>query len=95
MEALRPNLVRLATYEEAAAAVAGIEAAEAAAAAAGEESDASDDSDADSAADGGAAALQHSKAGLRVMTSLHHRITRDIVRLHSRRALYHGCSLLK
>lgn len=69
VEALRPNLVRLATYEEAAAAVADIEAAEAAAAAAGEESDASDDSDAGSAADGGAAPLQHLWAGLKVTKS--------------------------
>ncbi|KAK9825703.1 hypothetical protein WJX81_008105 [Elliptochloris bilobata] len=53
VEALRPNLVRFARYEEAAAAVADIEAAEAAAAATGEESDASD-SDAGSEADGGA-----------------------------------------
>ena len=53
VEGLRPGLVRLETYEEAAAAVADIEAAEAAAAAAGEESDASD-SDAGSDADGGA-----------------------------------------
>ena len=53
VEALRPGLVRMETYEEAAAAVADIEAAEAAAAAAGEESDASD-SDAGSDADGGA-----------------------------------------
>ena len=76
VEALRPNLVRLATYEEAAAAVADIEAAEAAAAAAGEESDASDDSDAGSAADGGAAPLQRLWTGLKVMNSspLHHKI---------------------
>ena len=53
VEGLRPGLVRMATYEEAAAAVADVEAADAAAAAAGEESDASD-SDAGSDADGGA-----------------------------------------
>ncbi len=82
VEALRPSLVRWATYEEAAAAVVDIEAAEAAAAAAGEESDASDDSDAGSAADGGAAPLQHLWSGLKCKQPLHHCITRDLVRMH-------------
>ncbi len=57
LEALRPGLARLATYEEAAAAVAEIEAAEAEAGAAGEESDASE-SDPGSDVDGGARCCQ-------------------------------------